>query len=231
MPWPSIRGQRAAGPRIIDPVAVRRWLKLTVGRLQRETNVAVWLVAHQAASGNMVSGSLDWQNFGRLVLHLEHKPAEGLILTPGKDNTGFPFARLRLDRDPETLITTVIEADRIADRRRRGANDPMKALSQAMLFQVLSLPEERRTRRAIEPVLFEMVRGDGIKRATVRDFLDSRGSTSLASVGAPQHRLPWVCMMRPRPPNDDSTRRRDASPRVASLNVRRGTRDASPSAL
>lgn len=159
---------------IIDPVAVRRWLKRTIGRLQRETGVAVLLVTHEAASGNMVSGTLDWQNFGRLVLHLENKPAEGLVLTPGKDNTGFPFARIRLDRDPDTLITTVVESDRIVDRIGRRSGDPFKAMAEVMLFRILPLPIERRMKASIEPELFAAVKDNGIKRQQVRDFINTR---------------------------------------------------------
>ena len=160
--------------KIIDPSAVRRWLRATIGQLQRETGVGVVLVAHEAASGNMVSGSLDWQNFARLVLQLEHKGTEGLTLSPGKENMGFPFARLRLDRDPDTLITTVTEANRIADLRSRKTGDANKMLTEAMLFKVLPLDEDRRTKSALEPTLFELVKDAGIKRAAVRDFISRR---------------------------------------------------------
>lgn len=162
-----------ADVRIIDPVAVRHWCKTTLGVIERETGAAIWLIAHDNAQGSAVSGTADWKNFGRLVLHLERTDGQ-LRLSSIKDNLGWPFARVELERDPETLMTRVVRAERIAERIARGTGDAEATLSRAMTFAVLPLPQDRRTTRAVEPTLYEAVKGEGITRKRVRDFIDTR---------------------------------------------------------
>lgn len=158
--------------RIIDPVGVRQWQHATLGAIQRETEAAIWLLAHDNAQGRAVSGTMDWANFGRLVLHLERTEGE-LRLTATKDNTGFPFGRITLERDPQSLMLRVANLERIVDRMTR-AGDTGAALARALQFSVLPLPQEQRTRRAIEPKLCELTKGDGISRQRVRDFIETR---------------------------------------------------------
>jgi len=162
--------------KFIDPGAVRRHLSEGIGYLQRETNAAWRTLHHDNKAGVALSGPADWANFARLALHLEPGDVDGQIaLTTIKSNLGYRFKRIVLERDPATGRSTAIELERYGDRAKPGSSaDANTVLSKLFVTDIISLPEERRTKDALRAALFAKASPLGIKRTAVREFVDSR---------------------------------------------------------
>lgn len=164
------------GIKFIDPGAIRDFLHAGIGHLQRETNAAHWLAHHDNKAGVALSGPADWANFARLALHLEPGELDGqLVLQTIKSNLGYRFKKITLERDPATGRATAIDLERFGDRRGKlgTVDDAIDVLSKLFRTDILCLPSARRTKDAVRAALFSKAAPMGVKRAMVRDFVDS----------------------------------------------------------
>lgn len=178
-----------------NPVVSRAFFNDCLGPLLASQAFALISGNHDSKAGAPVSGSADQQNAARCVLQLS---TEGPTTDDGstaiaaerhKDNLGFRFRKLVLNRDPETLLLTWNEAASVyaygapADHRTAGgkpSTDPaaiqdyLCRLAARLLFPTLA-PIAQRGKRAIEGRLTQTAARDGHQKARehVRRCLDA----------------------------------------------------------
>ncbi len=179
-----------SGAKFIDPLAIRTWWRRTGGLLLRETNAALIIAAHDNRAGEPVSGTADWRNFARLVLHLETvgKNAGQTLLTLKhvKGNLGRPFKQIALSRCPRTLTSRVTQFDWGDDRgadRPATPQDVDDLLARTLRAEIIQLPSEERTKDKVEAQLYRRTREHGIKRTEVRDFIKTSVTTEERKIG------------------------------------------------
>jgi hypothetical protein len=178
------------GGKFIDPLAIRGWLRGAFGLLQRETRAGFIMAVHDNRAGEAASGTADWRNFARLVLHLETagRNAGETILTLKhiKGNLGKPFKQMVLSRCPRTLTARVTEFDwgdtSGTDRpaTQEGIDDLLARIVRA---EIVPLASEERTRIKVEAHLCRRTREHGIKRSEIRDFLRTAVTTENRKIG------------------------------------------------
>lgn len=176
-------------PDLINATHIRRFLRRSCGAIQRQTNCAILMLAHDNRAKQALSGTVDWANFGRLVLHLEEtNRANGkatLNLTHVKDNVGFPYRKLTLTRDLQTLTSTVTDIERRGDEKGTvaGPEDIDRLLARLVRFEVMSLAAQHRTKEAVIALLFRHASPHGVRRQQVRDFFSTKIRTEDRKIG------------------------------------------------
>lgn len=177
------------GTKIIDPLAIRTWLRGSMGHIQRHTNAAIVVAVHDNKAGQAVSGTSDWLAFARLALHLESGGQDGenavLTLKTIKANLRWPYQKFTLLRDPRSLTSNVASIERIEDSggTPKTTEQVDELLAKLVRTDIISLPSEQRTTKATEARLFHLVREQGLSRQAVRDFISRRVRTESRKLG------------------------------------------------
>ena len=107
-PMLSVIGREYADM-IANPVVARAFFNDCIAPLIASQTFALLGANHDSKGGAAVTGSADQQNVSRCVLQLtvgKPRPDGTAVITAGrhKDNLGFRFSKLALERDPETLL-------------------------------------------------------------------------------------------------------------------------------
>jgi hypothetical protein len=167
------------GTNFVDPLAIRSFLRQSLGILQRQTRAAIVVAVHDNKRGDPVSGTADWTNFARLALHLKYAGETNgqttLILETIKSNLGWPFRSVTLARDIHTLTSRVIDVHRVGEHReKRGPAEIAKLLAQLVRTALLIRPDGERTKTWTEARLHALAHeAHSIPRKAVRDFIDT----------------------------------------------------------
>jgi hypothetical protein len=177
------------GIKFIDPIAIRAWLRSTLGLIQRQTNASIIMGVHDNKAGQPVSGTADWSSFSRLALHLEtaEESADGttLTVTKIKANLRWPYRKFTLLRDPHTLTCTVSAIDRIGDHTAAPTSpaEVARLLARIVRNEIMPLPSEQRTKQAVIATLCQRTHEQRITRQQVRDFAETQLETTERKLG------------------------------------------------
>jgi hypothetical protein len=172
-----------------NPVIARAFFNDCLAPLLASQAFALISANHDSKAGAAVTGSADQQNAARCVLQLstEAPTADGMAAIAAerhKDNLGFRFIKLVLERDPETLLLTWNEgastyaygapAEHVAPAK--PSTDPaaiMRYLCRQAARLLESAPPDERSKGKVEARLTQQAGKDGYKNARdhVRDCL------------------------------------------------------------
>lgn len=173
-----------------NPVVARAFFNDCVVPLLESQRFALLGLNHDSKAGAAVTGSADQQNASRCVLQLSTEgtgPDGGTVIAAErhKDNVGFRFTKLVLERDPNTLLLTWNPStsvwaygapDSTASVRPADINDVRRYLARqaVRLLDPVLAPESRRAKRAVEDLLCARAADAKVKRVreTVRSFLE-----------------------------------------------------------
>ena len=175
-----------------NPIIARAFFNECMGPLLASKRFALVSITHDSKVASPVAGSADQQNAARCVLQIstEGPTADGRValkLERHKDNVGFRFNSLALERDPETLL---LAWDESASTYAYGAPPDGKlcarpptdqaevrrylARQAAKLLAPIEAPEECRAKRKFTDRLQGQAAKDGLTKVkeAVRAFVD-----------------------------------------------------------
>jgi hypothetical protein len=176
--------------KIIDSTGLRQFMREGLHPIEK-TGAAVIVSDHDNRLGQAVGGAQSQQDYARLVLHVvageKTERVRRFTIEHGKDNSGFPFEQIELERDNQTLVSRVVRTQQSTD----GASEPCppdgpdrrRALRRLALDFIASRPTEdaRSKEQAIAWMLTQAQDRWGTGRSKVgrdqiRDFLNAFGT-------------------------------------------------------
>ena len=175
--------------KIIDSTGLRHFLREGLHPLEK-TGAAVFVSDHDNRIGQAVAGAISQQDYARLVLHVvageKTDRCRRITLKCEKNNGGFPFETIELERSNTTLRSRVVDTSRTTD----GAHEPCppdgvdrrRALRRLSLEFIAARPDED-SRSKEQAGAWMLARaqsrwGNGkgkIGRQAIREFLDGYG--------------------------------------------------------
>lgn len=175
-----------------NPVIARAFFNDCLAPLLASQAFALVSANHDSKTGAAVTGSADQQNAARCVVQLssDGPGADGRTVIQAerhKDNLGFRFSKLVLERDPETLLLTWNESASVyaygapvGHATTAHLTDPAERMRYVCrqvvrLLKPAPVPEALRTKRRVEEYLTKEALRAGVTsvRPTVRGCLDA----------------------------------------------------------
>jgi RecA-family ATPase len=182
-------GLMPGSQKIIDSTGLRQFMREGLHPIEK-TGAAVIVSDHDNRLGQAVAGAVSQQDYARLVLHViageKTDRVRRITLKREKDNTGFSYEEIELERDNVTLVSRVVRTRRTTD----GATEPCpakgperrRALRRLALAFIGSRSEEnsRSKEQATAWMLAQAHarwgdRHGTVGRADIRDFLSAFG--------------------------------------------------------